>query len=74
MDDKMSVSYTKLWKLLLDKKIKKTELKKAAHIAPGTYTKLNNDEYISLEVLSRICMILDCNIGDIMEFVPDKEQ
>jgi len=70
MADKMNVNYTKLWKFLLDKKVKKTELKEAARISPGTYTKLNNDEYISLEVLSRICLVLDCNIGDIMEFVP----
>lgn len=69
----MNVSYTKLWKLLLDKKIKKIELKEAAHIAPGTYTKLNNDKYISLEVLSRICLVLDCNIEEIMEFVPIEE-
>lgn len=69
MGNKMNVSYTKLWKLLLDKKMKKTELKEATHISPSTYTKLNNDEYISLEVLSRICSILKCDIGDIMEFV-----
>ena len=73
MSEKMDVSYAKLWKLLIDRKIKKSELKEAVHIAPGTYAKLNNDEYISLEVLSRICLVLNCNIGDIMEFIPIEE-
>lgn len=66
----MNISCTKLWKSLLDKKIKKMTLKEHTHISLGTYIKLNSDEYISFEVLSRICNFLNCDIGDVMEFVP----
>lgn len=64
----MVPNYSKLWKLLIDKKIKKTEIKLACNIAPGTYAKLNKDGFVSLEVLSRICKYLHCDIGDIMSF------
>lgn len=67
----MVPNYSKLWKLLIDKKIKKTELKLACNIAPGTYAKLNKDGFVSLEVLSRICKYLHCDIGDIMSFEID---
>lgn len=62
-------TYAKLWKLLIDKKMKKTELKELANISPGTYAKLNKDEFVSMDVLVRICIVLECDIGDIVELV-----
>lgn len=66
----MAVSYNKLWKLLVDKKMSKADLRKAAGIAPNTMTRLRRDEEVSLSVLRRICVTLDVDIGDIMEFLP----
>lgn len=65
----MAVSYNKLWKLLVDKKMSKADLRKAANIAPNTMTKLRRDEEVSLTILGRICAVLGANIGDIMDFV-----
>ena len=69
----MSVSYKKLWKLLIDKKMSKADLRKAAGIAPNTMTRLRRDEEVTLAVLNRICVALDVNIGDVMEFVPEEK-
>jgi DNA-binding Xre family transcriptional regulator len=66
----MNVSYNKLFKLLIDKGMKKTELRKATGISPNTLTKLSNNEYISMEVLVKICRALHCDVGDIMEVIP----
>ncbi len=65
----LSVSYNKLWKLLVDKKMSKADLRRAADIAPNTLTKLRKDEDVSMLVLRKICECLDCNIGDICDFV-----
>ena len=67
----MAISYNKLWKLLVDKKMSKADLRKAAGIAPNTMTRLRRDEEATLSVLNRICVALDVNIGDVMEFVPE---
>ncbi len=68
----MAISYNKLWKLLVDKKISKANLRKAAGIAPNTMTRLRRDEEVTLSVLNRICVELDVNIGDVMEFTNDE--
>ena len=68
----MAISYNKLWKLLVDKKMSKAELRKAAGIAPNTMTRLRRDEEVTLSVLNRICVVLDVNIGDVMEFTNDE--
>ena len=60
----MAISYNKLWKLLVDKKMSKADLRKAAGIAPNTMTRLRRDEEVTLSVLNRICVALDVNIGD----------
>lgn len=65
----MSVSYIRLWKLLLDRKLKKTDLKGIAGLSNNTVAKLSKDEYISMESMERICTGLNCNIEDVMEFV-----
>lgn len=67
----MAISYNKLWKLLVDKKMSKADLRKAAGIAPNTMTRLRRDEEVTLTVLNKICSTLEVNIGDIMEFLPD---
>ena len=68
----MAISYNKLWKLLVDKKMSKADLRRAAGIAPNTMTKLRRDEEVSLAVLYKVCTALDVDIGDIMEFLPEK--
>jgi putative transcriptional regulator len=65
----MDVSYNKLFKLLIDKGMKKTDLRLATGISPNTLTKLSNGEYVSMEVLVKICRVLECDFGDIMEIV-----
>ena len=67
----MAISYNKLWKLLIDKKMSKADLRKAAGIAPNTMTRLRRDEEVTLAVLNKICTTLKVDIGDIMEFLPD---
>lgn len=67
----MAISYNKLWKLLVDKKMSKADLRKAAGIAPNTMTRLRRDEEVTLSVLNKICKTLEVDIGDIMEFVPE---
>lgn len=69
----MAISYNKLWKLLIDKKMTQAELRKAADIAPNTMTKLRRDEPVSLTVLGRACRVLSCNIGDVMEFISKED-
>ena len=70
----MAISYNKLWKLLVDKKMSKADLRRAAGIAPNTMTKLRRDEEVTLTVLNKICSVLGTDIGDIMEFIPDAKQ
>lgn len=67
----MAISYNKLWKLLVDKKMSKADLRKAAGIAPNTMTRLRRDEEVTLAVLNKICQTLEVDIGDIMEFLPE---
>lgn len=67
----MGVSYSKLFKLLIDKKMKKKDLISAAGISSSTMAKLGKDEYVNAEVLVKICNALDANIGDIMDVIPD---
>lgn len=68
----MGVKYNKLFKLLIDKNMKKTDLRLATGISPNTLTKLSNNQYVSMEVLVKICKALDCDVGDIMEIEFDE--
>ena len=68
----MALSYNRMWKLLVDKKMSKADLRKAAGIAPNTMTRLRRDEEVTLTVLHKICSTLEVNIGDIMEFLPEE--
>ena len=70
----MAVSYNKLWKLLVDKKMSKADLRKAAGIAPNTMTKLRRDEPVTLAILGRICQAIEADFGDIMEYIPEEKK
>ena len=67
----MKISYKKLWKLLIDKDMKKTDLRKAAGISSSSLAKLGKDENVTTDVLIRICEALKCDTSDIMEIVDD---
>ena len=67
----MKISYEKLWKLVIDNKMKRQDLARAAEISANTVTKLGKNEAVSLDVLMRICKVFQCDIGDIMEIIED---
>ncbi len=69
----MAVSYNRLWKLLVDKKMSKADLRKAAGLAPNTMTKLRRDEPVAMTVLDKICETLNTDYGDIMQYMPNDE-
>lgn len=64
----MKFSYSKLWKILIDKKMMKKDLMAKATITSSTMAKMGKDQPVSMEVLGRICDALDCNIGDIVDY------
>lgn len=68
----MAVSYNRLWKLLIDKKMTKTELCKKAGITTNAIANMGHDKSVKVETLVKICEVLDCRIEDIMEVVPEK--
>ncbi len=65
----MKISYNRLFKLLIDKGMKKTELAKQAGLTPGTLAKLSKNETVSMESLLKICITLDCGLDDIVEVI-----
>ena len=67
----MAVSYKKLWKILIDKDIKKKDLSTMAGISPATITKMGKGGHVTTEVLMKICTALNCGLDDILEVVPD---
>lgn len=69
----MTLNYNKLWKLLIDKNIKKSELEKLAGVSRSTITKLVNGENVHTDVLVKICKALNCEIGDIVEITKEEE-
>lgn len=69
----MAISYNRMWKLLVDKKMSKADLRKATDIAPNTMTKLRRDEPVNLAILGRICRVLGCDYGDLMQYVPGEK-
>ena len=67
----MKVSYKKLWKLMIDNHLKKKDIKEKAEISYSTMQKLNNDECVNLSTLVKICEVLNCDIGDVVEIVEE---
>ena len=70
----MKLSYNKLWKLLIDKGMTKTEMRLKADISTTTLAKLGKNETVSMEVLLKICKVLDCNVGDIMDVINEEKE
>ena len=66
----MDVSYKKLWKLLIDRDMKKRDLQEAAKLSTSTMSKMNRGLNIQTDVLVRVCRVLDCDFGDIIEIIP----
>lgn len=69
----MEVSYKKLWKILIDKDMKKKDLQAAAGISWASVTKLSKGETVSMEVMMKVCKALECNIGDVMDLIPAED-
>lgn len=70
----MAVSYVKLWKLLLDRGLKRTDLILMAGISTNILAKLGKNDFVSMESLEKICKSLNCNIGDIVDFMFDENE
>ena len=70
----MAVSYKKLWKLLIDKNLKKKDLAALAHLSPYTINKLNHGDNVNTDTLVKICSALNCTFNDIMEVIPSENQ
>ena len=68
----MAISYNKLWKLLIDKGMTKTQMRIQADISTTTLAKLGKNETVSMDVLLKICKLLDCNVGDIMDVINEE--
>ena len=73
-EGKMNRSYNKLWKLMIDKKMNKTQLREAAKITSNAMAKLGKDESVPVETLEKICRVLDCTIDDIMDINQDNKE
>jgi len=70
----MAISYNRLWKLLVDKKMSKADLRKTVDMSPQTLTKMRRDEPITLSTLERICRVLHADFGDIVEYILDAKE
>lgn len=70
----MAVSYNKLWKLLIDKEMKKVDLRDQAGLTTNVLAKLGKNEHVSTQSLEKICRILECEVGDILEFIPNENR
>ena len=72
MVDHMAINYNKLWELLIDKGMTKTQMRLRADISTTTLAKLGKNETVSMDVLLKICKLLDCNVGDIMDVIHEE--
>lgn len=70
----MAISYKNLWKLLIDRDMKKKDLQKLASISAASITKLGKNENVNTEIIAKICTALKCDVSDIMEVIPDTEE
>ena len=73
LEEAMAVSYSKLWKVLVDKEMSKADLRKKADISSNTMTRMRKNEPVTLDLLSRICKELNVDFGDIVSYVSDEE-
>jgi len=65
----MGVSYKKLWMLIIEKDLKKTQVRQMANVSASTFSKMSKNEYVALDVLVRLCIALDCELSDIVDIV-----
>ena len=70
----MAISYNKLWKQLIDKKMSTADLRKKADIAPNTLTRMKKDQEVTVQVLEKICKVLDSDFGEIIEYISDEKE
>lgn len=70
----METSYKKLWKILIDRDMSRSDLRERAHISSVTLAKLGKGESVTTGILVRICHVLDCNIGDIVDVIPEGKE
>ena len=70
----MAISYKKLWKLLIDRELKKKDLVSMSGISWSTITKMGHDEHVNSDILVKICFALQCDFDDIMEIIPEKDE
>ena len=70
----MSISYKKLFHLMIDKKISNAQLKERAGFSANIITRLKRNEYVSIESVERICRVMECGVDDILEFVPEEKE
>lgn len=69
----MRVRYKKLWKLLIDKELRKSDLQRVAGLSASTITKLGHDDTVTIDTLAKICIALNCNLDDIVEIEGEKD-
>lgn len=65
----MGVNYKKLWMLIIEKDLKKTQVRQMANVSASTFSKMSKNEYVALDVLVRLCIALDCELSDIVEVI-----
>lgn len=70
----MAVQYNKLFKMMIDRKMTNNQLAKQAGVSLNIITRLKRDEYIAMQTIEKICIALDCNVDDILEFIPESQQ
>lgn len=70
----IKITYNPLWKLLIDKKLTKSELRNKTHIAASTFTKMNNDQMVSMDVIARICDELQCTFDDVIQIEKESDE
>lgn len=70
----MSISYNKMWKLLIDHNMKRKDLKEKAEVSQNVMARLSKNQAVTMETMEKICLALQCDIGDVMEFIPATKQ
>lgn len=74
MSKEALICYNRLWKLMIDKKINKTQLKEMAHISTNAVAKMSKNEYVSLDTIVKICYALDCRVEDVVEVIIERQE
>ena len=69
----MIISYNKMWKLLIDKNMKRKDLKEQAEVSQNVMARLSKNQAVNMDTMGKICKVLQCDIGDVMEFIPEED-